>query len=270
MAKCGYTRIPPVEEMFASYLRHGESSSLKTPALPSGALQTTSHLNGMACVASGQAGGALHTMEVLQAYQADLLKYLNKGRCLSPKAVEELCRTTDLALYANKQTVATIGRSMAMERHLWINLVVIGKKEKYFHLDAPLLRTRLFGTSIEAAVEKFREAKAQLAASGNVFLGAPNLLLRGMIGLELRLIDKIKSLGSLSVPLLPLGVSNGSLPLRKGKWISGTCYIRGAVIFQVPRLAISDHLSPFGSSAVFPFGFNKTATASGNCSGPLS
>lgn len=47
VAECGYTRMPPVEETFA----HGESSCL----------------NCRAYVAVGQAGGALHTMVVLQA-----------------------------------------------------------------------------------------------------------------------------------------------------------------------------------------------------------
>lgn len=65
--------------------------------------------------------------------QADL-KDLDKGNGLSTEAVKELCHTTDLALHATKQTAAAIGRSMvvmvATERHLWINLLAIGKKEK--------------------------------------------------------------------------------------------------------------------------------------------
>ncbi|XP_016097526.1 glypican-6-like [Sinocyclocheilus grahami] len=47
---------------------------------------------------AGQAGGALHTMVVLQAYQADLLKDLDKGRGMSPEVVEELCCTTSKLL----------------------------------------------------------------------------------------------------------------------------------------------------------------------------
>lgn len=72
------------------------------------------------CIGSGRA--ALDTMAVLQAYQADLLKDLDQGQRLPPGAVAELCRTTDLALHATKQTTDTFGRSMAamvaMERHL--------------------------------------------------------------------------------------------------------------------------------------------------------
>ncbi len=84
VAERRYTKMPPVEETFASYLSQGESSFLKAPALSSAALQATSCLNGRAYVAAGQAGGAL------QAYQADLLKDLDEDKGLSPEAVEEL------------------------------------------------------------------------------------------------------------------------------------------------------------------------------------
>ncbi len=47
-------------------------------------LQDTSRLNGKAYAAAGQAVALLHTMAVLQAYQADLLKDLKKGQGLSP------------------------------------------------------------------------------------------------------------------------------------------------------------------------------------------
>lgn len=105
-----------------------------------------------------QAGGALHTMAVLEAYQADLLK--DQGHGLSPKAVAELCHTTDLALWATKQTVAAIGRSMVavvMERHQWLHFFRIKEKYKYFLLDAPISPSGLFGTSIETVVERFKE-----------------------------------------------------------------------------------------------------------------
>ncbi len=76
-----------------------------------------------------------------------------------------LRRTTDLALCATKQTTTAIGRSMvATERHLWVNLVDIGTKEKGFLLDAPVSPSELFGTSIETVVEKFKGAKARSAA----------------------------------------------------------------------------------------------------------
>ncbi len=134
MREHGYASMPPIEETLASYLSRGVASTLKAPALPSKALKDTSRLNGRAYAAAGQAGAALHTMSVLQAYQADLLKDLDQGQGLPPEAVTELRRTTDLALRATKQTAAAIGRSMAAmvatERHLWMNLADIGEKEK--------------------------------------------------------------------------------------------------------------------------------------------
>ncbi len=40
---------------------------------------------------------ALHTMAILQAYQADVLKEMDEGTGLTPEAVKELRRATDLA-----------------------------------------------------------------------------------------------------------------------------------------------------------------------------
>ncbi len=97
-----------------------------------------------------RAVASLHTMAVLQAYQADLLKDLDNGQGLSPDEVAELRRTTDLALRATKQAATAMGRSMAamvvMERHLWVNLADLERKEKGFLLDAPVSPSELFGT----------------------------------------------------------------------------------------------------------------------------
>ncbi len=168
MREHGYASMPPIEETLASYLSRGVTSTLKAPALSSKPLKETSRLNGRAYAAAGQAGAALHTMSVLQAYQADLLKDLDQGQGLPPEAVTELRRTTDLALRATKQTAAAIGRSMAAmvatERNLWMNLADIGEKEKRFLLDAPVSPSELFGTSVETVVEKFKKTKARSAA----------------------------------------------------------------------------------------------------------
>lgn len=64
-------------------------------------------------MATGQACGALPIMVVLQAYLADLLKYLFQGEGLFPKAVTELHIATDLAPCTTKQTARSIGLSMA-------------------------------------------------------------------------------------------------------------------------------------------------------------
>ncbi len=164
MRENGYEKMPPVEETLASYLSVGETSSLKAPSLPSKPLQETSRLNGKAYAAAGQAVASLHMMAVLQAYQADLLKDLDKGQGLSPDEVTELRRS----LRATKQDATAMGRSMAAmvvtERHLWLNLADIGKKEIGFLLDAPVSPSELFGTSVETVVEKFRKVKARSAA----------------------------------------------------------------------------------------------------------
>ncbi len=108
-------------------------------------------------------------MAVLQAYQGDLLKdRKDNGQGLSPNEVAELRRTTDLALRATKQAATAMGRSMAAmvvtERHLWVNLADLEKKEKGFLFDAPISPSKLFGTSVEMVVEKFNEARARSAA----------------------------------------------------------------------------------------------------------
>ncbi len=144
MRENGYERMPPVEETLASYLSMGETASLKVPSLPSMPLQATSRLNDRAYAAAGQAVASLHTMAVLQAYQADLLKDLDNGQGLSPDEVAELRRATDLALRATKQATTAMGRSMAAmvvtERHLWVNLADLEKKEKGSNLALPAFR----------------------------------------------------------------------------------------------------------------------------------
>ncbi len=77
MRENGYQGMPPVEETLASYLSVGETSSLKAPSLPSKPLQKYA--------AAGQAVASLHTMAVLQAYQADLLKDLDKRSRSEPE-----------------------------------------------------------------------------------------------------------------------------------------------------------------------------------------
>ncbi len=111
---------------------------------------------------------ALHTMAILQAYQADVLKEMDEGTGLTPEAVKELRRATDLALRATKHTARAMGLSMAAsvaaERHLWLNLTEIREKEKTFLMDAPISQSGLFGEAVSAVVDKFRSAKTQLAA----------------------------------------------------------------------------------------------------------
>ncbi len=165
----GYTAMPVIEDTLASHLSPSLAPSWKSrPLLPSKPCRTTSALIGKSYIAAGQAGMALHTMAILQAYQADVLKEMDEGTGLTPEAVKELRRATDLALRATKHTARAVGRSMvasvAAERHLWLNLTEIREKEKVFLMDAPISQSGLFGESVSAVVDKFRSAKTQSAA----------------------------------------------------------------------------------------------------------
>ncbi len=165
----GYTAMPVIEDTLASHLSPSLAPSWKSrPLLPSKPCRTTSALIGKSYIAAGQAGMALHTMAILQAYQADVLKEMDEGTGLTPEAVKELRRVTDLALRATKHTARAVGRSMAAsvaaERHLWLNLTEIREKEKVFLMDAPISQSGLFGEAVSAVVDKFCSAKTQSAA----------------------------------------------------------------------------------------------------------
>lgn len=77
---------------------------------------------------------AFHTMAILQAYQADILKETDEGEGLTCEAVKELRRATNLALHATKHTASAVGRTMAglvaVEHHLWLNLTEICEKRR--------------------------------------------------------------------------------------------------------------------------------------------
>ncbi|KAK3523851.1 hypothetical protein QTP70_010462 [Hemibagrus guttatus] len=144
MDEHSYAALPKVEETLAGYLSPTLAAWRKL-ALPFKPCRAISALVGKAYTAAGQAGASLHTMAVLQANQADLLRELDCGKVLSPDAVSELRRATDPALRATKQTAHAIGHSMAVlvatERHLWLNLLGIKNKDKSFLLDAPTSAT---------------------------------------------------------------------------------------------------------------------------------
>ncbi len=161
----GFTAIPVSNEMLASYLSPFLSPSWKSrPLLPTIPCRITSAIIGKSYIAAGQAGMALHTRAILQAYQADVLKEMDEGGGLTPEAVKELCKATDLALRATKHTAHAAGHSMAgsvaAERHLWLNLTEIHEKENVFLLDAPISQTGLFAETVSSVMEKFRSATA--------------------------------------------------------------------------------------------------------------
>ncbi|XDV45554.1 hypothetical protein PO909_013639 [Leuciscus waleckii] len=105
--------MPKVEETLASYLSPATASSLKAPSLPSKPVKFTSALVHKSYAAAGQAAACLHTMSLMQAYQAELLGDLEEGGGIGPDTVAELRRATDLSLRATKETAKSIGRSMA-------------------------------------------------------------------------------------------------------------------------------------------------------------
>ncbi len=68
-------KILVIEDTLASHLSPSLAPSWKSrPLLPSKPCRTTSALIGKSYIVAGQAGMALHTMAILQAYQADVLK----------------------------------------------------------------------------------------------------------------------------------------------------------------------------------------------------
>ncbi len=76
----GYTAMPVVEDTLASHLSPSLAPSWKSrPLLPSKPCRTTSALIGKSYIAAGQAGIALHTIAIIQSYQEDVLKEMDKG-----------------------------------------------------------------------------------------------------------------------------------------------------------------------------------------------
>lgn len=85
--------IPPAEE---TLVPNSAMAWKSLPLLPVDARPTLS--------VSPTMSASLHSMGVLQAYQADRLEELDKGDGITPEAVKELRRATDLALRATKLT----------------------------------------------------------------------------------------------------------------------------------------------------------------------
>lgn len=85
---------------------------------------------------------------MLQAYQTDLQRDLDRGEGLFPDQVAELRRTTGLSLgyQAGRLCQAQdYGAIVVAERLLWMNLADIGKKDKAFF---SMLRFRLLNFSV--------------------------------------------------------------------------------------------------------------------------
>ncbi|ROL50524.1 hypothetical protein DPX16_2823 [Anabarilius grahami] len=137
----GYEQMPPLDEAVAAHLCPPAAVGWKNKqVLSSKPCRTTSALTGRAYSSAGQAASALHTMAILQVFQAKLLRSLDESGTDAP-AFRELRSATDLALCATKATAQAIGCSMAslvvLQRHLWLNLTEIKEADKVAFLDAP-------------------------------------------------------------------------------------------------------------------------------------
>lgn len=134
-------------------------------AHPSKPCRTTSALSSRAYASAGQAGSALHTMAVLQVFQAKLFQYMDES---DPDAFRDLRSTTDLALCATKTTAQAIDRAMAslvvLERHVWLNLTEIKDTDKAAFFDSPVFTTGLFGPAVDSLAKCFTAAQKSLQA----------------------------------------------------------------------------------------------------------
>ena len=93
----GYHSLPPVVEAIAAHLCPPSAGQRAKTALPSKAFRITSALHGCAYTAAGQAVSALHSMAILQIFQANLLRKMDEE---GPEAVSlpDLRSATDLTL----------------------------------------------------------------------------------------------------------------------------------------------------------------------------
>ncbi len=155
--------MPQLDESVAAHLCPPTAIGWKAKAShPSTPCRTTSALAGRSYASAGQAASALHSMAVLQVYQAKLLSAIDESDP-DPATLRELRSATDLALRATKTTAQAIGRSMAslvvLERHLWLTLTEIKDVDKVSFLDATIYPSGLFGPAVEGFAEHFTEAQ---------------------------------------------------------------------------------------------------------------
>lgn len=111
----------------------------------------TSALAGQAYSSAVQAASALHSMAMLQVFQAKLM---------------ESWMGLDLTLQPSRNCTVTpqdIGRLMAsivvLECQLWLNLTEIKEAVKVPFLDSPVSPTGLFGSAVEGFAEHFTAAQ---------------------------------------------------------------------------------------------------------------
>ncbi len=127
---------------------------------PSKPCRATSALTGRAYTAAGQAASVLHSMAVLQVFQAKMLASEEAG--LDAASLRDLRSVTVLALRATKATAQTIGRSMSslivLEHYLCLTMMEMKEVNKVPFLDALVLSGNLYGPAVESFAECFTKA----------------------------------------------------------------------------------------------------------------
>lgn len=94
-----YSEIPAIEDTPSTHLSPSSVLSWKSqPTILSNPCRTMWSLVGNSYMGAGQVGTVLHTLVVLQVYQADVLKEIDEGSGLTHKAVVDLRRVTGLTL----------------------------------------------------------------------------------------------------------------------------------------------------------------------------
>lgn len=122
-----YGGTPRTEDTVAAHLCPSTSLKVKLSVVhPNKPYRTITSVVGKAYTAPGQAASALHSMSVLQVFQAKMLKHLEKN-VPNLEIFRELRNSTDLALRATKMTGQSIGCTMGslvvLNRHLWLTLM---------------------------------------------------------------------------------------------------------------------------------------------------
>lgn len=110
-------------------------------------------------------------MAIQRVYQVRLLNELHEGSA-DPELMQELCSSTDFALWATKVTAQALGQTMStlvvQERHLWLNLAETWKAEKVCFLNAPISQVALFNKTVEDLEQQFSAVKKQTEAISHI------------------------------------------------------------------------------------------------------
>ncbi len=175
----GYEHLPPLNESMAAHLYHSSATAIGWKARashPSKPCRATSALAGHFYSAAGQAASALHTMAVLQVFQAKMLA--NEVAGLDSASLKDLRSMTDLALRATKVTAQAIRHSMSslivLERHIWLTMTEMEEADKVPFLDAPVSSGSLFELW-RALLNASRRLRSRLRRCDTSSLNAPAL-----------------------------------------------------------------------------------------------